>query len=329
MKTIEYTVNFLTPAFLGNAGQSGQWRTPPFKALLRQWWRVVWATQHGIPVDIGKMREKEGELFGNAGAEAKSSGRSKVLLRLDDWSEGKLSDNKWKQEGNSRKFVQRIPKKGGGSIAFDPIHYAGYGLLKNSSQMEQKRSCAISRKESGILKIAVPDSDWNDVTQAMSLIHQYGTLGGRSRNGWGSVELTTAAQDAMLHNISKFCRQWQEALELDWPQAIGQDEKGSLVWEIREGFQDENWKALMAKFGTIRKQIRSIIKAPSGSIRLPNTIRFKARRAGDNSIKGVIFHMPCKPPPGIKVQYSIQQWETVHKQLDTYQGLQRLRQSST
>jgi hypothetical protein len=26
-----------------NAGQSGQWRTSPFKALLRQWWRVVHA----------------------------------------------------------------------------------------------------------------------------------------------------------------------------------------------------------------------------------------------------------------------------------------------
>jgi CRISPR-associated protein Cmr1 len=33
-----YTVRFVTPAFLGNVEQQGQWRTPPFKALLRQWW---------------------------------------------------------------------------------------------------------------------------------------------------------------------------------------------------------------------------------------------------------------------------------------------------
>jgi CRISPR-associated protein Cmr1 len=31
-----YVLRFCTPAFLGNAEQSGQWRTPPFKAQLRQ-----------------------------------------------------------------------------------------------------------------------------------------------------------------------------------------------------------------------------------------------------------------------------------------------------
>jgi len=41
MKVLRYKVEFLCPAFLGNAEQNGQWRTPPFKALLRQWWRVV------------------------------------------------------------------------------------------------------------------------------------------------------------------------------------------------------------------------------------------------------------------------------------------------
>ena len=40
MKTFTYTLSFTTPAFLGNASQQAQWRTPPVKALLRQWWRV-------------------------------------------------------------------------------------------------------------------------------------------------------------------------------------------------------------------------------------------------------------------------------------------------
>ena len=36
MQQMSYEVSFLTPppAFLGNAEQNGQWRTPPFKALL-------------------------------------------------------------------------------------------------------------------------------------------------------------------------------------------------------------------------------------------------------------------------------------------------------
>ncbi|PZP56463.1 MAG: hypothetical protein DI596_10305, partial [Azospira oryzae] len=38
-----YTVRFLTPAFLGDAEQNARWRTPPFKHLLREWWRVAYA----------------------------------------------------------------------------------------------------------------------------------------------------------------------------------------------------------------------------------------------------------------------------------------------
>ena len=41
MQTFHYRLSFFTPAFLGNANQQAQWRTPPLKALLRQWWRVA------------------------------------------------------------------------------------------------------------------------------------------------------------------------------------------------------------------------------------------------------------------------------------------------
>ncbi len=45
MQKLTYEVRFTTPAFLGNAEQKGQWRTPPFKALLRQWWRVAYGEE--------------------------------------------------------------------------------------------------------------------------------------------------------------------------------------------------------------------------------------------------------------------------------------------
>ena len=61
----EYHLRFHTPAFLGNAEQSGQWRTPPFKAQLRQWWRVAYAASKGFQLTVAQMREEEGKLFGN------------------------------------------------------------------------------------------------------------------------------------------------------------------------------------------------------------------------------------------------------------------------
>jgi hypothetical protein len=79
-----YTVRFVTPAFLGNAEQQGQWRTPPFKALLRQWWRVAAAKDYGY--NHQRLRDAEGKLFGNAWIE-EAFCKSKVRLRLDRWDE--------------------------------------------------------------------------------------------------------------------------------------------------------------------------------------------------------------------------------------------------
>lgn len=94
MITRQLTVRFLTPAFLGDARQAGRWRTPPFKHLLREWWRVAWVAEHRGPVDVGDMRREEALLFGHAWLEddaytqpsgrriPTSSRKSQVRLRL-------------------------------------------------------------------------------------------------------------------------------------------------------------------------------------------------------------------------------------------------------
>ena len=66
MIQFKFQVQFQTPAFLGDANQSGRWRTPPFKAQLRQWWRVAYAAQQQFAVNVREMREIEGRLFGHA-----------------------------------------------------------------------------------------------------------------------------------------------------------------------------------------------------------------------------------------------------------------------
>jgi len=66
MKTQSFQIQFHTPAFLGDADQSGRWRTPPFKAQLRQWWRVAYAAEKLFAVNVGEMRKVEGCLFGHA-----------------------------------------------------------------------------------------------------------------------------------------------------------------------------------------------------------------------------------------------------------------------
>ena len=50
MQTYSYRISFQTPAFLGNAQQQAQWRTPPFKGLLCQWWPRPSRSTTGISV---------------------------------------------------------------------------------------------------------------------------------------------------------------------------------------------------------------------------------------------------------------------------------------
>src|SRR5690625_4598965 len=98
MKTLDYTIRFVTPAFLGNAEQAGQWRSPPFKALLRQWWRVAYAAEKQFQVDPAAMRKEEGLLFGHAWLEDDRdekgnkvpARRSQVRIRLSKWNIGDL-----------------------------------------------------------------------------------------------------------------------------------------------------------------------------------------------------------------------------------------------
>jgi CRISPR-associated protein Cmr1 len=93
-----YRLTFNTPAFLGNAEQNGQWRTPPIKALLRQWWRVAYAAEHAQGLSVEAMRHAEGVLFGHAWLENDrdargnkvAARRSEVRLRLGSWERGTL-----------------------------------------------------------------------------------------------------------------------------------------------------------------------------------------------------------------------------------------------
>jgi hypothetical protein len=59
MQTRRLQIQFHTPAFLGDANQSGRWRTPPFKAQLRQWWRVAYAAQHQFAVKGRDMHDND------------------------------------------------------------------------------------------------------------------------------------------------------------------------------------------------------------------------------------------------------------------------------
>ena len=361
MQRMMYQISFLTPTFLGNAEQSGQWRTPPFKALLRQWWRVVWAERHGFRIDVAAMRCEEGRLFGNAWLDGDFR-KSAVRLRLSTWNRGRATGERWRFGHNDRaSHASRGPdprrttrrRETGGNIAIrhpevgregrsiDPLLYLGYGpLVFRREGTVLKNNAAIQAGETAELSIAAPRAETDDLRVALALMNAYGTVGGRSRNGWGSlaVESLDGASAPDMGRADpptgdgdadhRFVRPWRDALALDWPHAIGRDGAGPLVWQTAESYTD--WKALMRDLAILKVGLRTMFVFPNArpphdrsqdrhwlsypvtkhkhriwernNLRLPNSLRFKVRPDHDDPkrLRGVIFHVPCLPSAGFR-----------------------------
>ena len=347
MKTLSYQLSFHTPAFLGNAEQSGQWRTPPFKALLRQWWRVAWMADKDFREDVRSMRDEEGKLFGHAwlendsferdGRMIKTSGRkSGVRLRLERWTDGQLQN--WQPLATVNH--PEVPKAVGSDL------YLGYGPItlprgENKPKPKLKSNAAIQAGESAIFSIAVPEEASTLVEQALWLMDRYATAGGRSRNGWGSFSLTPLDDTPALAGELP-SRDWQQALQLDWPHAIGSDDNGPLIWQTQA---HSDWQSLMRELAIVKIGLRTQLVFNSGNNtqtpearhwlshpvtghnvkpwrqgRLPNSLRFKVYpdSSDPTKLRGHIFHVPALPTDMFRPDKEAirQAWATVHNLLD-------------
>lgn len=347
MQTRSFQMRFLTPAFLGNANQSGQWRTPPIKALLRQWWRVAVAQQ--MQFDVVQLRKAEQDLFGVA-ADGGDSHQSQIRLRLSHWDEGKLKS--WASIAKVRH--PEVKNRDGAITPVGSDLYLGYGPLGfQNKNTALKANAAIQAGESATLRLAVPDEHADAIRTALALMNLYGTLGGRSRNGWGSFSLTPADEHtpALPQELADTLKlPLSQTLERDWPHAIGSDGR-ALVWQT-QAFDD--WKKLMQKLAEIKIELRTqftfttgkdsprtedrhwlsypitnhSVKAWGGNARLPNSLRFKVRLAPNDPkrVVGIIVHIPCLPPPSFNPDPNTIQrvWQQVHTFLDAAQNLTRI-----
>ncbi|MFO1322235.1 MAG: hypothetical protein U1F52_21720 [Burkholderiales bacterium] len=325
MKTLEYQVSFTTPAFLGNAAQEAQWRTPPFKALIRQWWRIVRAPKVGY--DVNRLRADEAALFGSANPRTGFS-RSLVTLRLvDGWKSGSFSNDKWPRGAmRSISIAQR-------QVRADV--YLGFGPIVPASRKQGRAEPVVARDsiaptvQTNVLRLrfdALASEDQvAEVTMALRLVAWFGALGSRARNGWGSLALTNPDTSPVPHTISDIayvCRPVRDALSRlsDWPHAIGLTGEVPTVWiGPKSGERMDAWTDAVNFLATVRRDIRSTAKdfgrgqdisanqiiaypvTKSGNHvwgdkeRIANSLRFKVAKV-DNRAVPIAVHLPCAVP---------------------------------
>jgi CRISPR-associated protein Cmr1 len=365
MQKLELTVRFNTPAFLGNAEQCGQWRTPPFKALLRQWWRVFMAADLGYQHQ--RLRELEGELFGNAwlgpvGGRSRFC-KSRITLSLDTSEAGTLNSPRW-PGGPMEEVV--TTRDGKGRVRSDL--YLGYGPVLPPSRRENRpaitiRNPAIDSNNSSVrLRIRLPDENVDDLHSVLNLMNWFGTLGSRSRNGWGSLafENETLGLSALPKrddpSLKRALRQWDQCLDSDWAHSIGIRNDRLLIWKTQP-FSD--WRKAMGCLANVRilarraaKEFRGpgnfggihLLGYPAGGqwelralgreARLATQLRFKVARIGFEYV-GIVAHLPHRFPEYLRANLDSNQkrwlqqneksvWEAIHDSLDKSNRLQPL-----
>lgn len=336
MKTKTLPLQLNSPAFLGDASQSGVWRTPPIKALLREWWRI--ASAPGFGYNHKTMREAEGLLFGNAWLDDKFC-KSQVRIALEHWHAGKPG---W--ETTDLKITHPEVKFPVGSQL-----YLGYGpLVFQQGSIKLKNNAALQADETNSLDLAYPGTEQAALEQTLNLIDWFGTIGGRSRNAWGSLAIGHEQLTPDHPHLKSVLRDLKACLTLDWPHAIGQDQNHLLIWESRETYAD--WQKAMQFLartkigfrtdlgfstgkGSPRVEARHIVAYPvtnhdvrawGGQARLANQLRFKLFRDATGQLRARIYHTPhaCPLPNGGIDELAV--WQQIHTWLDQQGSLQRL-----
>ncbi|QKK01687.1 MAG: hypothetical protein HND55_02855 [Pseudomonadota bacterium] len=311
-----YRVRFLTPAFLGDAEQSARWRTPPFKHLLREWWRVAYFADHASDFSLEAMRHEEGLLFGHAWLD-------------DDFSE----TNGRREKISARKSLVRIRLET--EARNQP---AWFGLLDAKTKAPLRSGIKPDAAEGQrIVRMAWPEPEDGRMRRVMQLMSNFGQLGSRSRGGWGALHIDDV--DSLdPAELGRFARPLQDCLAGKWPASFASDAGGLMLWNSRQDFED--WSKLMRFVDLRRKEVRESLKSLSGADlravlgsakggdRLANPLRWRPVLEADGKLRLRIFAMPWRVTGQVRsVTISDTQlaaaWQAVTRTLDQHSDLER------
>lgn len=241
---------------------------------------------------------------------------------------------------------------GKGSVRADV--YLGFGPVLPPSKKEGRASIAIRQaipaNDEAVFRVISEESP--QLTDSLQLMAWFGTLGSRSRNGWGSFTLTALNNSPKLapvptagHRlIGEVGREWRQCLDRDWPHALGTADGLPLIWMTKPY---NNWREVMGALANIRVEVRRVAKSfvgpghiggihllgyPSGGhwelpelkkgrpsrdeeeARLATQLRLKVCNEPDGLV-GIVFHIPHAFPAALLRRLSQTQhhWVTTHQ----------------
>jgi len=326
-ETAEFSVEVLTPMFLGGANGDAELRAAPLKNAIRYWWRI---TQGGLLHE--KMLAKEQQLFGGVTGKATRS-------LVDVIVTGSVkTGNKNKMASIGKKINPEVKKKNVPLSA-----YLGMGPVDFNGIYTKTR---ILPGEKFALSVFFPKESRNNLIGALSLFAEFGSLGARSRNGWGSFSLLAEDSNILLSGqklLEKYGEEFTKIFKVGkkYPFKLGISNEQPLLWKIGIGNMWEDAMKLAGEsYMDLRQEVLPFpIEKPNGvqkrhilgypitrhpigswggnSGRMPSQLRIIIRKTS-NKYNAYFFHLPHKIPKpwDSSVGSELSVWQKIHEHLD-------------
>ncbi|UTC65760.1 type III-B CRISPR module RAMP protein Cmr1 [Treponema sp. OMZ 788] len=169
--------------FLGGADGNAELRSASFKGLLRYWWRVLYGARY-INAGEESLKAKEAEIFGTSGAKGSDFGQSQVHISIDNIS---IRIGQFDNKNGAKKTVFHNSKE----MKINVLDYLAYGHheYKKEKRMNEYIHTVIQANSSFNIKITALKKYSEEVFQAFLFMIEYGGVGSKSRNGFGSMKI--------------------------------------------------------------------------------------------------------------------------------------------
>jgi CRISPR type III-B/RAMP module RAMP protein Cmr1 len=259
----DLTLFFDTPTFMHGADQKEPTlRITEFKSELRKWFRVAKFAELFNPGGVsentlGRLRESEFDIFGGPQVDEKAARASRIKI---------LTIGELPRQVKVKEAMKNAKN----------YFYLGYGIAARKEEFSEA-NCFFSAendRQKWQLRMLYNNSSSNDeislqdkIKPALMLLNDFGTVGNRSNQGWGSVNVEGLNNTL---NICDYCYTFPENPEnLDWCFGFTKFDDKPGIWGKKFRSLDE----VFDEFCVIRKQVNKKADKERGSTQ----VFFKAK----------------------------------------------------
>ncbi len=159
-------------------------RETSIRGQLRFWWRATRGTG-----TIADMKNREDEIFGSADERV---GQSKISITVTEINIGKETD------------LFKLGKTKSGNRKVDPadgwrdVAYAAFSLQPTSEELKAHEAPNLLKVRKGVgftIKITYPKNEESELQAALWAWETFGGIGGRTRRGFGALDLTEVTDE--------------------------------------------------------------------------------------------------------------------------------------